>query len=216
MDAAPVVRRRDASRNRALVIDAAREVFAAHGLAAPLDRVAARAGVSRATLYRNFSDRESLWEAVVTDPLVDILKLAERAAKISSASEALVVYLVGVGEREAGPDGFVGIMTTRFRPGSSLAVLRERVQSQVDELVRRAVEEGRVRPDLAETDLALVSIALASMIERTRDIAPDAWRRLLRLLLEGVLTASADAVSDQHLLAVPPIRRNEVWRAFSR
>ncbi len=214
--------RRDAARNRELLIDAARATFAADGLDAPLDRIAARAGVSRATLYRHFADRDALWEAVVTDPLTEILRVAERAAAAPLARDALIDYLTGVGELEAGPTGFAGIMTTRFTPGSPLAALRERVQARVDAIADRAAREGGVRPDLAETDLALVSIALASVVARTRDAAPDAWRRLVRLVVEGVLepTGSPDPRAEPGavraaVLAARPLRRNEVWRAFS-
>jgi AcrR family transcriptional regulator len=214
-DAAPRPRR-DAARNRGLLIDAARAVFSADGLDAPLDRVAAHAGVSRATLYRHFADRDALWEAVVTVPLAAILRLAERAAAAPTAAEGLVVYLAGVGELESGPAGFAGIMTTRFTAGSPLAQLRERVQAQVDGIARRAAGEGGVRPDLAETDLALVSIALASVVARTRDVAPDAWRRLVRLVLEGVLEPVGEAgVAAGPVAGAAPLRRNEVWRAFS-
>ena len=44
--------RRDAQRNRALLIAAARESFAEHGVDARLDEIARRAGVGTGTLYR--------------------------------------------------------------------------------------------------------------------------------------------------------------------
>ena len=44
--------RRDAQLNRQRIIEAAREVFAARGLAATLDDVAHQAGVGIGTVYR--------------------------------------------------------------------------------------------------------------------------------------------------------------------
>lgn len=214
-DSAPAPRR-DAARNRGLLIGAALEIFARDGLHAPLDRVAERAGLSRATLYRHFPDRDALWDAVVTAPLSDILHLARRAAAASDPREGLIEYLAGVGRLESGPTGFAGIMTTRFTPGSRLAALRESVQEEVDEVVGRAARTVGVRSDLAETDLALASIALAAVVEGTRAVAPDAWRRLLRLLLEGVLEPTEDHnIATPPVLDAPPLRRNEVWRSFS-
>jgi hypothetical protein len=49
--------RADAARNREAVLTAAREVFAEHGLGAPLEEIARRAGVGIGTLYRRFPRR---------------------------------------------------------------------------------------------------------------------------------------------------------------
>lgn len=54
------LRRSDALVNRAKILEAAEAVFLAEGLHASLDVVAERAGVGRATLFRNFRDRHAL------------------------------------------------------------------------------------------------------------------------------------------------------------
>jgi AcrR family transcriptional regulator len=57
---------RSAGKRRA-ILGAAREVFLRHGYAgASMDEVAARAGVSKVTVYKHFSDKERLFGAVVT------------------------------------------------------------------------------------------------------------------------------------------------------
>ena len=56
--------RRDARRNRELLVEAAHEVFTEQGLQAPLDVIARRAGVGNATLYRHFPTRADLVTAV--------------------------------------------------------------------------------------------------------------------------------------------------------
>ncbi|SNQ49732.1 Transcriptional regulator, TetR family (fragment) [Frankia canadensis] len=58
-------RRSDARRNHERVVQAAVDVFAELGLAATVPDVAARAGVGKATVYRNFPSREDLLSAVV-------------------------------------------------------------------------------------------------------------------------------------------------------
>lgn len=63
-DREPAPRRRDARRNRELLVEAAHEVFAEQGLEAPLDVIARRAGVGNATLYRHFPTRADLVVAV--------------------------------------------------------------------------------------------------------------------------------------------------------
>jgi AcrR family transcriptional regulator len=65
--AAPRRLRADAERNRAALLDAAREVFAEQGLEAPLEEIALRAGVGIGTLYRRFPTRTQLVAAALVD-----------------------------------------------------------------------------------------------------------------------------------------------------
>src|SRR5579859_3112251 len=59
--------RADAERNRQRVLEVAQAVFAAEGLAVPIDEIARRAGLGVGTLYRHFPTKEALFEAIVID-----------------------------------------------------------------------------------------------------------------------------------------------------
>ncbi len=64
--------RKDVVRNRALLLEAAREVFADRGLDGSLDDIARRAGLGIGTAYRYFSHRQEVVAALfeeVTDGL---------------------------------------------------------------------------------------------------------------------------------------------------
>jgi len=70
-------RRKDARPTE--LIDAALELFAEKGYAATrLDDVAARAGVSKGTLYLYFESKEDLFKAVVRSAIVPAIQDAER------------------------------------------------------------------------------------------------------------------------------------------
>src|SRR5271163_4846325 len=56
--------RADSARNRQFLIDAAKAAFADVGLDVSLEEIARRAGVGIGTLYRNFSSRQAVVEAV--------------------------------------------------------------------------------------------------------------------------------------------------------
>jgi AcrR family transcriptional regulator len=57
---------RDAERTRAKIMTAARDEFAAHGLAgARIDAIAKRAGIAKQLIYHYFSGKEALFEAVL-------------------------------------------------------------------------------------------------------------------------------------------------------
>jgi TetR/AcrR family transcriptional regulator, mexJK operon transcriptional repressor len=64
----PVVGR--SARKRQAILQAARDLFLQKGYAgASMDEVAAMAGVSKVTIYKHFSDKHTLFVAVVTDAI---------------------------------------------------------------------------------------------------------------------------------------------------
>src|SRR5215212_10297175 len=80
----PRALRADAERNRRRILDAARTVFAEHGLAVGVDAVARAAGVGVGTLYRRFPTKQDLLRAIVEDR-VD--RLAERFAEAAQIDD---------------------------------------------------------------------------------------------------------------------------------
>ena len=76
--AAPRWRRRKEARHQEIV-DAGLTVFGERGFAAArLEDVAARAGVSKGTLYLYFPNKEELFKAVVREAILPNLEMAER------------------------------------------------------------------------------------------------------------------------------------------
>ncbi|GAA2209076.1 TetR family transcriptional regulator [Nonomuraea monospora] len=58
---------------RAALLEAAREEFAAYGVAgARVDRIAERAGVNKERIYGHFGSKEKLFDAVITEALDDL------------------------------------------------------------------------------------------------------------------------------------------------
>ncbi|WP_327085057.1 TetR/AcrR family transcriptional regulator [Nonomuraea sp. NBC_01738] len=58
---------------RTALLEAAREEFAAHGVAgARVDRIAERAGVNKERIYGHFGSKEKLFDAVITEALDDL------------------------------------------------------------------------------------------------------------------------------------------------
>ena len=80
---------------RVRIVDAAIELFAAHGYdGTSIEAVLERAGVSRGSLYHHFSGKETLFEAVLVAVEAEIgsqIAEAGAAAGVSTAREALRV-----------------------------------------------------------------------------------------------------------------------------
>jgi AcrR family transcriptional regulator len=59
-------RSRDADRSKSVILNAAQEEFASHGLGgARVDRIAERAGLNKRLIYYYFEDKEKLFQAVL-------------------------------------------------------------------------------------------------------------------------------------------------------
>jgi AcrR family transcriptional regulator len=75
--AAPApVKRADAERNRGKILAAARAAFADAEAQVSMAEISRRAGVGMATLYRNFSGRQQLLEALYTDEVDAVCEAA--------------------------------------------------------------------------------------------------------------------------------------------
>ena len=98
---APRWRRRKEARPQEIV-DAALDVFTERGFAAArLEEIAARAGVSKGTLYLYFPNKEELFKAVVRSAIVPNLEMAEHLLHDfpGPSMEILARLLEGIGGR---------------------------------------------------------------------------------------------------------------------
>ncbi|MET8665011.1 helix-turn-helix domain-containing protein [Streptomyces tendae] len=198
--------RRDARRNRELLLEAAHEVFTEQGLDAPLDVIARRAGVGNATLYRHFPTRAALVDAVFRDSLTGTMDAGERARRAPDAWAGLTAYLETVFSTLAADRGSNDLMTTHLRGVGSLEAVHEHNRGTVDALLSRLRDEGTVRADVTTEDVlfglaalgrAVPALTAATTTPPTERAAPgaataappDAWRRPLALFLAGLRTA---------------------------
>ncbi|GHF67054.1 TetR family transcriptional regulator [Streptomyces mashuensis] len=183
--------RRDARRNRELLVAAARELYAEQGLGAPLDEIARRAGVGNATLYRRFPTRGALIEAVFGDSLGGTLRRGEEARAAEDPWEGLVRYLEHIFEGLATDRGSNDLMTTGIPDIPSLDALKVHHHETVSLLLARARDRGAVRADVVVEDLLFALAALGRVVPAATAVAPDAWRRQLHLLLAALRPAPA-------------------------
>jgi TetR/AcrR family transcriptional regulator len=81
-------------RNRALILEAAEEVFAAKGFdGASTAEIAARAGLPKANLHYYFPTKEAVYRAVIADTLHLWLSLFDHIAPDDDPAEALGGYI---------------------------------------------------------------------------------------------------------------------------
>ncbi|SDL97201.1 transcriptional regulator, TetR family [Oryzisolibacter propanilivorax] len=188
-------RRADAQMHRTLLLDAADQVFAEHGVHAALELVTAQAGVSRATLYRNFPDRDALMAALLQRSFET---LEARALQLSGTADGLFKLLehMAVLAAESAPVADHWRATGRGSP--VLAQAQRRLSGLVKPLLAQAVAAGACRADLTVGDVLLVTTMLGSGLRgRSRTQRRSLSRRALALLLDGLRTHPEGDLSQE-------------------
>ena len=103
--------RADAARNRAAIVAVARDVFAEQGLEAPLEAIAARAGVGIATLYRRFPTREKLVAAALAEKVAQYAEAAEQALAAADPWAGFAGFVQRICELQAGDRGLCDLLS---------------------------------------------------------------------------------------------------------
>lgn len=199
--------RADARRNREKILAAAAEVFAERGLDVPLDEIARRATVSIGTLYNRFPSREALVDAVFSERLKAYVQAGELALADDDPWRAFAGFLARICELQAADRGLNDVMSRQLPNTPGIDELASCGHQQAFELIERAQRAGVLRDDFAPEDLPFIVWANAQIIEATRVISPNAWRRHLHFLLDGL---RADAA---HPNPEPPLQPEQVLRA---
>jgi AcrR family transcriptional regulator len=181
--------RRDAARNRELLIDAAREVFAQRGLEASLDDIAHHAGLGVGTAYRHFANKWELATALIEQAVDEIVALAERALTLDDPWAGLVAFLEGALEVQAKDRGLREVITGVY-DAEQLDRIHDRMSGIVSELFTRGQNLGVIRADADPTDVGFVMTMICSVVEVAGDMNPDVWRRYLAMCLEGLKPAA--------------------------
>lgn len=191
--------RRDAVRNEALLVAAARELFAERGVDVPLEEVARRAGLGRGTLYRHFPTREALVEAIFAERIGELLALGEAALGNQDAWTAFVSFLETMLEVQS-RDRVLREIFVRYPPGEGrLAEARQRIDDLFTRALARGHEQGVLRTDFGPSDLTLLLWSFAPVIDTTAETAPRVWRRHLHWLLDGLRPAAATPQTERPL-----------------
>jgi AcrR family transcriptional regulator len=176
--------RADARRNRAKVLEAAAEVFAAQGLAVPIDEVARRAGVGVGTVYRHFPTKEALIEAIVLDRVEALVERAEELSRSDDPGGAMFTFVselvqLAVSKKDMTDE----LARTGVESEQLVAGVKERLERAFDVILQRAQAAGVVRLDVNRTDVTalVMGCCMAASQQGCREATP----RLVAVLCDG-------------------------------
>ncbi|MFG3441072.1 TetR/AcrR family transcriptional regulator [Nonomuraea sp. NPDC047897] len=187
----PAVPRADARRNRARILDAAREALVAEGTDASLRAIARRAGVGVGTLYRHFPTREDLIKELVRESFHALTTRAGGLGADVPSLDALATWLDDFARATTMYQGLpASLMATIADESSPLNVACHDMRQAGAALLRRAQDDGVIRGDIDDTDLFALVSAIGWAAEQTA--TPDARRaRLLKVVIAGLAMRDA-------------------------
>ena len=184
---APRPIRSDARRNRDLLVETARRLFARADARVPLEVIAREAGVGIGTLYRHFPFREALIEAVYEAELDAVT--ASASVLLAAHADAVDVGLRAWMDRYAAfvavKHGLVDTVRADWSTGTGATPgTRERITGVIAAFLSAGAREGVLRGDVLADDVtaSLLGVLLSTAASGTPDQVP----RLLDLLLDGL------------------------------
>jgi AcrR family transcriptional regulator len=182
-DQLPQMLRADAEDNKERLLDAARRLFAEHGLTVTMRDVARAAGVGPATLYRRFPTKQDLIDEAFADELHACRSIVSEGCAEPDPWRGLCDVLVRVGELNARNQGFTDAVLSS-RP-ESLGSHRADMLRELAALCGRAQRAGSLRAGVGIDDLVLVLMAGRGLSGATADIRVARARRFAALAIEA-------------------------------
>jgi AcrR family transcriptional regulator len=202
--------RRDAQANRDRIVTAARSAFAEHGIDAPVEEIARRAGVGMGTVYRRFPTKEELVDAVFEDTVRELAAVAREALEAGDAWEGFSGFLERAFVLHVENRGLKDVALNRGSQRSKSDAARAELRPLIALLVARAQEEGALRADFRPEDVPVLFWSISPLIAATSSVAPDFWRRQFGFVLDGLHTRAATPALH------PPLTRAQLERASER
>jgi AcrR family transcriptional regulator len=176
--------RKDATRNRERVLDAAVELVRREGEKVPMARIAEQAGVGVGTVYRHFPSRQALLGALVHRSFgLAVANARAAAAHPGSALDGVrSFFLATLRDREqfvlplhGGPIAFT----------PATRELQAQVRTELRALLDRGAAAGELRSDLTPEDLIVATSLLSRPLPGTGDWDALA-RRQIDLMIDGL------------------------------
>jgi AcrR family transcriptional regulator len=188
--------RADAQRNRERLLQAATELILEAGGEAPLDAIARRAGVGIGTLYRHFSDRDSLLIDVAHHALDRAVDAAQTALdEAADGYVALRQYMHAAVEYGVGVLNLIHPMLDH----PDWTTQRTRIAAPLGTILQQSRHDALIRSDVEVSDIVFAVIRFSRPVEigLTRADERALAHRHLDIYIDGLGSGVSPGQSDQ-------------------
>jgi AcrR family transcriptional regulator len=177
--------RADAQRNRARILQIAKEAFTRSGANISLDDVARQARIGPGTLYRHFPTRDALLEAVYRTEVENLAAAESAFAESMPPVQALRAWMLLFVDYIATKQIIAPALNTVVGgPSKLFETTGTQIKGAINGLVKRAIESGDIRADLDPLDLLRALIGVSNVAS-----GPD-WARSAKRLVDILILGS--------------------------
>jgi AcrR family transcriptional regulator len=173
--------RADAERNRRRLLDAAEEMFSERGLDVSVAEIAARAGVGRGTLFRNFATKDDLIAAIVGERMAEAAARGHELLDADDPGHALFEFLSEIVGRQQTDRALFEAVADTFLAKEEIAAAYTEFVGVLEQLVIRAQESGAVRGDIGALDLIVMVKGICEASTALQNVNPQIADRQLDL-----------------------------------
>jgi AcrR family transcriptional regulator len=194
-------RQAEAARNDRLLLDAAREVFAAKGADASVAAIAERAGIGIGSLYRRYATKTELLQHLCVLAMEQAIEAAGRGLAADDPWAGLVGY---IRDCVAFSSGALAPLAGQIPVSERMWQTARQASELAGRLVTRAHRTGVLRTDVTAVDISML-IELFSRPSPVRAAEQDQAQRqrLLAIALDGLRAPARQPLSSQPLPGQP-------------
>ncbi|WP_223357387.1 TetR/AcrR family transcriptional regulator [Leifsonia sp. ZF2019] len=183
--------RADAQDNRDRALEAARGLFAEHGIDVPMREIARVAEIGPATLYRRFPTKRDLIEAAFAQELGECRAIVVDGCADPDPWRGLRSVIERITLLNGRNHGFVEAFLSSSTEAAELHRHRAELLRLVAGLARRAQAAGGLRSDFAVDDLLFVLLAGRVLSSAPLEKRPAAARRFAALAIDALRASDA-------------------------
>jgi AcrR family transcriptional regulator len=180
--------RADAQRNRRRLLDAATAVFCERGLDVSVGDIAHRAGVGRATLFRNFPTKDHLIVAIVVDRFSEAVARGRALLDAPDAGEALFALIDESVGRQRTDRTLFDALDDVWLSHPEIHEAHSQLIATLDALLVRAQLAGAVREDVSAVDVLMLLKGVCEAGSSFQNVDPEIALRQLDLVRAAIST----------------------------
>ena len=196
-------KKRDPEATRTAILDAAEELFLAHGPSeVPTSRIAKRAGVTKSLIHHHFGSKEELWSEIKQRHFEQYFEaqkqmLSSEEGTLELLHQSIIAYFRFLQQDERS----VMFMSWRYVEGDDPCLAQENELFELGaQRIREGQEQGLIRPDLDPLSIIKAFLSLVMQWFQTKGLLCDmlgsqeAADALEEKYLQDILTIFFDGV----------------------
>ena len=189
--------RADALRNRERILEAAADVFGEHGIEVSVGEVARRAGVGRATLFRNFPTKQDLIAAIVVERMRAAAQSGRELLGAEDPGEAVYAFIREILGRQQMDRGLFEAVAEEFLVRPEIRDAVTEVTGVLSELLDAGKRAGVIRPEVGAFDVMMLVKGLCVSVAAFGDAGGGLVDRHVDLVFAAITTPAALAPASR-------------------